>query len=87
MKSTEVDLSKEQAPKRALLDLEGANCTSCSIAIEHMGRRMEGISEIRVDRANSVIHVSYHGDSAVLDKLCDFVRHIGYSAVVRTASY
>lgn len=74
-----------QQTRNAILDLEGANCTSCSIAIEHLGRRLDGVSEIRVDRAKSVIHVAYHSDTAVLDKLCDFIRHIGYNATIRTS--
>jgi len=71
--------------KSAILDLQGATCTSCSIAIEHIGRRLDGISAIRVDRARSEIYINYNGDHAVLDKLCDFVRHIGYDATVRDA--
>lgn len=78
-------MSDTVQPKQAILDLEGANCTSCSIAIEHIGRRLDGVAEIRVDRAKSVIHVGYRGDGAVLEKLCDFVRHIGYNATIRTA--
>ena len=72
------------AVQHATLDLKGANCTSCSIAIEHIGRRMDGIAHIRVDRAHSTVGVTYNGDVAVLDKLCDFVRQIGYSATIRT---
>ena len=78
--------NKIEAVQHATLDLKGANCTSCSIAIEHIGRRMDGIAHIRVDRAHSAVYVTYNGDIAVLDKLCDFVRQIGYSATIRSTN-
>ena len=72
------------APKRAILDLVGANCTSCSIAIEHLGRKMEGVEEIVVDRATSTIQLEYNGNQEVLQKLCDFVARLGYEAHIRS---
>lgn len=70
--------------RHAILDLTGATCTSCSIAIEHLGKKLNGISEIFVDRATSTIQVTYDGDQEVLTRLCDFVARIGYEATVRT---
>lgn len=70
-------------PKHAVLDLEGATCTSCSIAIEHLGRKMEGISEIVVDRGTSTIQLEYDGNREVLTRLCDFVARLGYRATVK----
>ncbi|TVQ35169.1 MAG: heavy-metal-associated domain-containing protein [Spirochaetaceae bacterium] len=71
-------------PKRAILDLVGANCTSCSIAIEHLGRKMDGVEEIVVDRATSTIQLEYNGNREVLQKLCDFVARLGYEARIRS---
>ncbi|TVR33932.1 MAG: heavy-metal-associated domain-containing protein [Spirochaetaceae bacterium] len=70
--------------KHAILDLFGANCTSCSIAIEHLGRKMDGVTDIVVDRGSSTIQLEYNGDQQVLDKLCDFVARLGYEARVKT---
>ena len=70
-------------PKHAILDLTGATCTSCVIAIEHLGRRIHGVSDITVDRATSTIQVEYDGNREALDKICEFVSRIGYSAEVR----
>lgn len=74
----------DTADKKAILDLEGANCTSCSIAIEHFGRRLDGISEIMVDRGTSTIQLEYDGSQEILDKLVNLVDRLGYKATVRT---
>lgn len=73
----------EHVTNHAILDLTGATCTSCSIAIEHLGRKLNGISEIFVDRGTSTIQVAYNGNPEVLTKLCDFVARLGYEASVR----
>ncbi len=77
-------MSSVTEPKHAILDLNGATCTSCVIAIEHLGRRVQGINDITVDRATSTIQVEYDGNREALDKICEFVERIGYSAEVRT---
>ena len=69
--------------KKAILDLEGANCTSCSIAIEHLGRKLDGVEEILVDRGTSTVQVEYQGGAGVLDKIVDFVDRLGYHASIR----
>ncbi len=76
-------MSSTAESKHAILDLTGGTCTSCVIAIEHLGRRIQGISEITVDRATSTIQIAYDGNREALDKVCDFVNRIGYSAEVR----
>ncbi|MFP3960650.1 MAG: cation transporter [Spirochaetaceae bacterium] len=70
--------------KKAILDLEGANCTSCSIAIEHLGKKLDGVRDVIVDRGTGTVQVEYEGDRAILDKICDFVDRLGYSASIRT---
>ena len=79
MKATDTATSKH-----AILDLIGANCTSCSIAIEHLGRKMDGVQDIVVDRGTSTVQVEYNGNREVLDKLCDFVARLGYEARVKS---
>ena len=69
--------------KRAVLDLVGASCTSCAITIEHVGRRLPGVSDIFVDRGTSTIQVEYDGSTEVLDRICEVVDRIGYAATVR----
>jgi copper chaperone CopZ len=70
--------------KKAILDLEGATCTSCSIAIEHFGRRLAGVSEIFVDRGTSTIQIAYDGNHETIDKIVGLVDRLGYSASTRT---
>lgn len=83
MKKQEKQHDASVVLKKAVLDLKGATCTSCSIAVEHIGRRLDGVSDIYVDRATSTINVTYRDDDSVLDKICDFVHQLGYDAQVR----
>jgi len=78
-----MDMEETTQAKRAILDLEGANCTSCSIAIEHFGRRLDGVREIVVDRGTSTVQVEYDGDDQLLTTICDMVDRLGYKATVR----
>lgn len=71
--------------KKAVLDLEGANCTSCSIAIEHLGKKLKGVHDIFVDRGTSTVQVEYEGNIQTLDQICDFVDRLGYHASIRQA--
>ena len=70
--------------KNAVLLLQGATCTSCSIAIEHLGRRLDGVSDIYVDRGSGTIHVAYDGNQQILDRLIDFVDQLGYRATTES---
>ena len=69
---------------RAILDLTGATCTSCTIAIEHVGRKIPGVVDLYVDRGTSTIQVEYEGEPSVLDEICTLVDRLGYEATVRT---
>lgn len=69
--------------KRAILDVEGANCPSCVYAIEHFGRKVEGVSSIRVDPAAQEIHVEYAGHIGSLERITEIVRQLGYEAQIR----
>lgn len=74
----------EQSTKQhAALDLTGATCTSCVIAIEHLGKRIKGISDIYVDRKTKSIEVEYDGNRQSLEKIQEFVHRIGYVATIR----
>lgn len=70
--------------KKAILDLEGANCTSCSIAIEHLGKKLDGVHDIMVDRGTGTVQIEYEGNIGTLDKIVDFVDRLGYKASIRT---
>ncbi len=70
--------------KYAILDLQGATCTSCSIAIEHLGRKLHGVHDIVVDRGTGTIQMSYDGSDDVVTKITDFVDRLGYKAVLRS---
>ena len=65
------------------LDLEGANCTSCKIGIEHMGKRIKGVDDIYVDRENATIELDFDGNPDTIKKIVEFVERIGYEATPR----
>jgi len=65
------------------MDLTGGTCTSCSIAIEHFGKRLKGVHDIIVDRGTSTIQLEYDGNPEILEQISELVRRIGYEASVR----
>ena len=66
--------------KRAVLDLQGAHCASCAYTIEHLGRKVSGVKDIRVVTATGEIHVQYDGNPASLEGIVEIVKRIGYKA-------
>lgn len=71
--------------RKAILDLEGAHCTSCAITIEHVGKKIDGIRDIFVDRGTSTIQIEYDGNREALDRVCELVQRIGYEARIKLA--
>ena len=69
------------AGQQAVFDLEGATCASCAFAIEHIGRKIDGIDSIRVDAKRHEIIVDYHGDNEALEQIPKIVDTLGYRAV------
>jgi copper chaperone CopZ len=72
--------------KHAILDVNGANCASCAYAIEHLGRKIQGVEDVKVDAANQEIHVRYGGNPGSLERISEVVRRLGYEARVRWES-
>ena len=68
--------------KIGLLNINGAHCGSCVYAIEHVGRKLPGVKEVRVDVNKDEIKVEYDGDSIVLDRIRDLVERIGHDSEV-----
>jgi copper chaperone CopZ len=69
--------------KKAVLDLEGAHCASCAYTIEHLGRKVQGVRDIRVVTDKREVHVAYEGNPGSLEKIVEIVKLIGYSATIR----
>jgi copper chaperone CopZ len=68
----------------AVLDVNGARCASCSFAIEHMGRKVPGVEEVRVHPDSQEIHVRYGGDPESLEQIIRIVARLGYEARLRS---
>ena len=69
--------------KKAILDLEGAHCASCAYTIEHLGRKVDGVRDIRVVTATGEAHVEYEGNPGSLERIVEIVKRIGYNATIR----
>jgi len=67
----------------AILEVNGARCASCSYAIEHMGRKLPGVEEVRVHPDSQEIHVKYGGDPSALEGIIRIVSRLGYEARLR----
>ena len=70
--------------ERATFELIGATCTSCSIGIEHMGRRIKGVEDISVDRQTGEIFMDFDGNPTTVEKVINFVQAIGYDATLKS---
>jgi len=70
--------------KTGLLNINGAHCGSCVYAIEHVGRKLPGVTRVRVYVNRDEIEVEYDGDSIVLDRIRDLVVRIGHDSEVLT---
>jgi copper chaperone CopZ len=76
----------EKKYKKAIIDVKGADCTSCVYAIEHVGRKVQGIKDVHVDIRLHEIHVSYTGNPGSLENIVKIVHTLGYDASIRWAS-
>lgn len=68
--------------KKGLLKIVGAHCGSCVYAIEKVGRKLPGVTRVRVYVNSEEIEVEYDGDSIVLDRIRDLVVRIGHDSEV-----
>ena len=69
--------------KTAILDLNGATCASCVYAIEHLGRKVQGVTEVSVNPALKEVRVDYEGNPGSLERIVEIVRRLGYDASIR----
>lgn len=64
----------------AFFDLDGANCSSCSYAIEHVGQKFDGISYCGVNAVSSQIEIHYDGRVKNEERIIELVNQLGYTA-------
>jgi copper chaperone CopZ len=70
--------------KKALIDVDGATCTSCVYTIEHVGNKLNGVVDCYVDRNTSQIQLEYDGRDETIEEIVKLVDKIGYTAVLNT---
>ena len=78
-----MSVNKKQATVSGVLSLKGAGCPSCAYTIEKLGRRISGVSEVRVDVNTQEIRVEYDGNPAALEGVAAVVARLGYQASVK----
>ena len=66
-----------------ILDVNGASCPSCAYTIERAGRRVAGVSDVRVDVNTHEIRVQYNGSPGALTGVQAIVARLGYQATLR----
>lgn len=72
------------------LNLQGATCPSCAYSIEHYGRKLSGIEEIKVEAGLNEVRVdmSIHDEASQdeqLNKLIKVVQDLGYDASIASS--
>jgi copper chaperone CopZ len=78
-----MDETKKPFMKRAVIRTNGANCPSCAFTIEHLGRKVQGVSDVKVDTSLLAIRVEYEGNPGSLERIAEIVRRLGYSADIQ----
>lgn len=66
-----------------MIRTDGANCPSCVFTIEHLGRKVQGVSDVKVDTALLAIRVEYEGNPGSLERIAEIVRRLGYTADIQ----
>lgn len=65
--------------KIAIYQLEGATCTGCKIAIESVGKKINGVKDIFIDGPTNQIQVTYEeGIEDHKEKIPQLVESLGY---------
>jgi Cu2+-exporting ATPase len=82
-----IDRVKNEGPvsRQGVLDVQGAHCPSCAFTIEKLGRKVPGVTEVRVDVTRHEIRVDYDGAPGTLESIVGIVARLGYAATVRTS--
>ena len=75
------DKNKKDNLRTEKLTLLGATCPSCSHAIRHAGRRIDGVRSIEIDPVSKELSLEYEGDDAAVEKIRDIIRRLGYDSV------
>ena len=63
-----------------MLAVDGATCVNCALAIEHAGRRIAGIHDLRYERGEGRLYLSYDGKQETIDAMVNVVQRLGYDA-------
>lgn len=68
--------------KTGILKISGIYCGGCTYAIEKAGRRLKGVSEVRVNPGKGEIIVTYEGGPEVLEKIVEITETLGHGSEI-----
>ena len=69
--------------KESTFKVKGISCQGCVNRIQAALRRLDGVSDVRVNLAASEVHVGHDILEADQQMLIDAIESVGYSAVSR----
>jgi len=67
---------------KARLKFNESFCSSCVYAIEHTGRKLDGVDDVLFDASTGVITLKYSGDPKVLERFTQLTFTLGHGAEV-----
>lgn len=62
-----------------ILQIQGATCTGCRLAIETYARRADGVQDFILDNSMNQIQL-VHSEPEAVDDLIELIKKIGYNA-------
>ncbi len=66
-------------PNELILEMLDFGCSSCAYTIEKLGRKIPGVTQIRVDLAEHCIRILHEGEpEPIARQLTDLVNRIGH---------
>lgn len=60
------------------IGIDGMTCDKCALAVERAFRKVQGVREVKVERASGLATVTFAGGPTVLAALRDAVIKAGY---------
>lgn len=66
-----------------VLSVDGADCFSCRYAIEHNGKKINGVRSVEMHADTHEIHMDYENNDTAPRQMIDIVKRLGYNASVK----
>jgi copper chaperone CopZ len=77
-----VALAADSAVKSVTLEVQGATCAGCVVAIRRAVKGLDGVRDVQSGQAKNRLVVQYVPDKVTPKQIVEAVRHVGYGAKV-----